>query len=175
MSSGRMPEERFSYRIVSSTVHNALHLLRRGGRCKFSFDSISKKKEEERKRKEKKGLESFSRSDTLPVPDRFKDSRSWDCESDCKVSLSDVFLSIVLATERMGHCYANVSKADSPRSAPGVEQRSARGRITGFQKMTWLKSENLSQKERSCGRRIRNLGRKRFERNSRVLASSNSK
>lgn len=30
-------------------------------------------KEEKKKRKErKKGLESFSRSDTLPVPDRFK-------------------------------------------------------------------------------------------------------
>lgn len=76
MSSGRMPEERFSYRIVSSvssTIHNALHLLRHGGGANFLVVEEKGEKEEKKKRKErKKGLESFSRSDTLPVPDRFK-------------------------------------------------------------------------------------------------------
>lgn len=76
----------------------------------------------------------------------------------------------------MGHCYANL-KGGFASLGPGVEQRSARGRITGFEKMTWLKSENLPQmkeeKEERKNSWIRMLGGNVSKRG--LLASSSSK
>lgn len=81
----------------------------------------------------------------------------------------------------MGHCYANL-KGGFASLGPGVEQRSARGRITGFEKMTWLKSENLPQmreekeeRKNSWIRMFRNAGYSLHRaRNNPVFAIANS-
>lgn len=70
-------------------------------------------------RKEHEEEKRLSRSDTLPVPDRFEihARRSCDCESDCKVPLSDVPYRLFSPSYRTNGPIVMQMFADSPCSA----------------------------------------------------------